>query len=529
MLRWWPERGGAEPVKVVYAEEMRAIDRKAIEEYGIPGIVLMENAGLRTVEVIEEILGDPAGKQVVILAGRGNNGGDGFVIARHLWNAGVQVSTFMVGDPDQLTPDAHLNYSILTRMQVPLYVLQTEQDMNRFTLVLLSADLVVDALYGVGFKGSLNEFETQVAKLINWSLLPVVAVDIPSGVEADTGRIYGEAIQAHHTVTYGLPKVGLLLEPGKSHAGTLTVADISLPRPLLTGPELKLNLISNELVQPFLKPRAVESHKGTYGHALVIGGAVGMSGAVIMAACSALRSGAGLVTAALPESIQSVVETELVEVMTVPLAETGQRAIALEALPAIGNLLGTVSVCAIGPGMSRYAEASAVLRFVMEHAGVPIVIDADGLNAVSHDVSILKDRQVPIVLTPHPGEMARLTNLSIEEIQADRIEIARHYAQQWGVTVILKGNRTVVAAPGGEVFLNLSGNPGMATAGSGDVLCGIITGLIAQGLRAQDAAVVGVYLHGMAGDYVERTKGQRGLIAGDLIEALPEVIKQFES
>jgi NAD(P)H-hydrate epimerase len=248
-----------------------------------------------------------------------------------------------------------------------------------------------------------------------------------------------------------------------------------------------------------------------------------------MAARAALRVGAGLVTAALPESLQGGVENEMVEVMTVPLAETAQGTIAREALPAIENLLGTTSVCAIGPGMSRYREAPAILHQVLERAGIPIVIDADGLNAVSEDINILKDRQIPIVLTPHPGEMARLTGLTIEEIQADRLEIARSSAQKWGVTVVLKGSGTVVAYPSGEVFLNLSGNPGMATAGSGDVLCGMITGLIAQGLRPQDAAMVAVYLHGLTGDYVEKVKGQRGLIAGDIIEGLPEVLRGFEA
>jgi hydroxyethylthiazole kinase-like uncharacterized protein yjeF len=516
-------------MKVVRADEMRAIDGQAIEKYGIPSIVLMENAGIRTVEIIEDILAGLHSQQVLILAGKGNNGGDGLVIARHLINAGIPATVFLLGQPEELTPDAKVNYHILKNMQAPLYSLQTEDDLDRLTLALLKAGLVVDAIYGIGFKGSLNDFETQVVKLINWSQLPVVAADIPSGVEADSGRVHGAAIQASHTVTFGLPKLGQLIEPGKSYTGTLTVADISLPRDLLDNPELKINLITDELVQPFLYPRAAQTHKGTYGHALIVGGSIGMTGAVIMSASAALRVGAGLVTAALPESLQVGVENEIVEVMTVPLAQTAQGTIAREALPAIENLLGTTSVCAIGPGMSRYREAAAVLHQVLERAGIPIVIDADGLNAVSEDINVLKDRQIPIVLTPHPGEMARLTGLTIEEIQADRLEIARSFAQKWGVTVVLKGSGTVVAYPNGEVFLNLSGNPGMATAGSGDVLCGMIAGLIAQGLRPQDAAMAAVYLHGLAGDYAEKVKGQRGLIAGDIIQALPEVLRSFET
>ena len=516
-------------MKVVRAEEMRAIDNRAINEYGIPGVVLMENAGIRTVEIIEEILTGLSNQQVVILAGRGNNGGDGFVVARHLMNAGIPVSVFLLGEPEQLTPDAKVNYQILERMRAPLYPLQTEEDLDRLTLALLKAGLIVDAIYGIGFKGSLNEFETQVVKMVNWSRLPVVAVDIASGIEADSGRVHGIAVQASHTVTFGLPKLGQLLEPGRSYTGTLTVADISLPRDLLTASELKTNLITDELVQPFLAPRPAESHKGTYGHALIIGGSIGMTGAVIMAAYAALRVGAGLVTAALPESLQGGVENEIVEVMTVPLAETAQGTIAREALPAIENLLGTTSVCAIGPGMSRYQEAPAVLYQVLHSSGIPVVIDADGLNALSQDISMLNNRQIPVVLTPHPGEMARLTGLSIEEIQADRLEIARSFAHKWGVILVLKGNVTVVAYPSGDAFLHLRGYPGMATAGSGDVLCGMIAGLIAQGLRPQDAAMAAVYLHGLAGDHAAQVKGQRGLIAGDLIQALPEVLRNYES
>lgn len=515
-------------MKIVTAEQMRSIDRKAITEYGIPGIVLMENAGIRTVELIEELLQSPSDKQVIILSGPGNNGGDGFVIARHLINSGVEVILFFRGTPDQLTDDARINYEILVKMEATIAPLQTEEDLNQFTLALLTGDLFVDALYGAGFKGSLNAFETQIASVVNWCKLPVVAVDIPSGVEADSGKVNREAIRADYTVTFGLPKMGLIMEPGRYYTGTLSVADISLPPALLKDSKLKVNLITDMLIKPFLKPRIDESHKGTYGHVLVIGGSVGLTGAVIMTSYAALRTGAGLVTAALPESLQPLVETALVEVMTLPLAENSQGAIALEALPAIENLLGISSVCVIGPGMSRYNEAQAVIRFVLERAGIPIVIDADGLNALQGDIGVLKDRQVPVILTPHPGEMARMTGKHIEEIQANRVSIAIEFAQEWGVTLVLKGNKTVIALPNGEAYINITGNAGMATAGSGDVLGGIISGLIAQGLNPPQAAITGVYLHGVTGDQVEMVKGQRGLIAGDLIQTLPEVLSLYD-
>ena len=514
-------------MKLLKADEMKDIDRRASSEFGIPSIILMENAGLRTLEVIEEILGETKNRMIVILAGKGNNGGDGLVIARHLINSGAVVETYLTGEVEELTQDSRINYEILLKMGARIFPLSSEKDLDLLMLSLMNADLIVDALYGIGFKGSLNQFDSRLVKMVNWCRAPVVAVDIPSGVEADTGRVNGDAIKASHTVTFALPKIGLVLEPGKEYVGTLSVADISIPAVLLEDKTIKTNLISEAMLGALIKPRSANSHKGTYGHALLVGGSPGMVGAVMMSSQAALRTGAGLVTAAVPESLTAVVDSSLMEVMTAPLAQTGQSAIALEALPAIENLLGTVSVCAVGPGMSRYPEAGAIIRHILERSGVPLVIDADGLNALENDVTVLKDRQVPIVLTPHPGEMARLTGKTIEEIQSHRLEIAQTFAEEWGVTLVLKGNKTIIANPSGEVYINISGNPGMATAGSGDVLTGIITGLIAQGLKPQDAAFAGVYLHGLAGDLAAQIKGEPGLIAGDLISCIPEVLKKF--
>jgi ADP-dependent NAD(P)H-hydrate dehydratase / NAD(P)H-hydrate epimerase len=515
-------------MKLITSEQMKDIDRRASQDYLLPSLILMENAGLRVVETIRDLIGDLPRAKIVILAGRGNNGGDGMVVARHLLNAGVRVETFLLGESTQLTGDALINYRILEKMAAPLSSLNNAADLENLLLSLLKADLIVDAIYGIGFRGSLNDFETRVVGLVNLCRIPVVAVDIPSGVEADTGKVHGIAVRASHTVTLALPKLGLLLEPGRDYAGQVTIADISIPRQLLEDEQLKLNLIDTAMIQRHVKPRRAESHKGTYGHALVIGGAAGMTGAVMMTAYAALRSGAGLVTAALPESLVPVFEAAVQEVMSLPLAETSASTISLEALPVLGNLLGTVSVCAIGPGMSRYQEANAILRFVLENTGVPILIDADGLNALEGDVAILKDRQVPIVITPHPGEMARLTGLTVDEIQHNRLETARRFASAWGVTVVLKGHNTIVASPAGELFINVTGNPGMATAGSGDVLSGIITGLMAQGLRATTAAVVGVYIHGCCGDRAAALTGQRGLVAGDLMEYLPGILCELE-
>jgi hydroxyethylthiazole kinase-like uncharacterized protein yjeF len=515
-------------MKLVKAAEMQDIDRRASSEYGIPSLVLMENAGIKTAEMVRNLLGSITDKKVIILAGRGNNGGDGLVAARHLHNSGAIPITFVMGNIEQLSPDSQINFAILQKITDRIYPLTDESHLEQFMWEMLDGDIIIDAIYGIGFKGSLNEYEARIVQWVNHSRLPVLSVDIPSGVEADSGRVKGEAVKAAATVTFALPKPGLILEPGKNYTSQLSIADISIPKALLEHKRLQTNLITEDMAARLLGPRDPDSHKGTFGHALLIGGSTGLSGAILLASQATIRTGAGLVTAALPKSLVPLFDAALQEVMSIPLMETRQGTIAPEALPAIGNILGASSVCAVGPGLSRYKEANAILRFILERAGVPVVIDADGLNALAEDIDILKQRQIPIVLTPHPGEMARLTGKSTEEIQSDRIHYAVHYAREWGATVVLKGNKTVIAAPNGETYINITGNPGMATAGSGDVLCGIITGLISQGINPVNASVAGVYLHGLSGDHAAGIKGQRGLIAGDLIEALPVVIARFE-
>ncbi len=514
-------------MKLVKADEMKAIDRRASQEYMIPSLLLMENAGLRVAETVTKLLGDDSGGRVLILAGQGNNGGDGLVAGRHLINRGFEVDIFLLGDPARLTPDSKVNYDILQRMGAAVQPLTDEQHRGAWLTALLQADLAVDAIYGIGFRGRLGDLESAVADTLNRSRVPVVAVDISSGVEADTGKVHGSAIQADYTVTLALPKLGQILAPGCEYAGQWSVADISIPRRLLEDPAFKMNLIDETGVKKWLTPRPAESHKGTYGHVMVVGGSAGMAGAVILASCAALRCGAGLVTAALPQSLVPIVDASVLEVMSRALPETSQGSIAAEALPAIDNLLGTCSVCAVGPGLSRYHEANSIIRFILEHSGVPVLIDADGINALAGDPAILKDRQVPVVITPHPREFSRLTGLTTEEIQHNRIELASRYAAAWGVTIVLKGNNTVVACPRGDTFINNSGNPGMATAGSGDVLSGIIAGLIAQGLKTQDAAIAGVYIHGRAGDRAADELGQRGMVAGDLIDFLPQTLLEM--
>ncbi|NLB18840.1 MAG: NAD(P)H-hydrate dehydratase [Syntrophomonadaceae bacterium] len=515
-------------MKIVSAQEMRGIDQRAIQEYGISSLILMENAGVRVVEVANTFLENKSNPLVAVVAGKGNNGGDGLVVARHLINSGARVEIFVSGNLQEMTPDCQVNYEILMKMRASIYLLPAEEAISQLTISALAADLIIDAMYGISFHGRLGEDDARIVSILNRSGKPIVAIDIPSGVEADSGKVFGEAIRAAWTVTLALPKMGILVEPGRSHAGRVTVADISIPSILMSDPVLKQNLLTEEMVTGFFPPRPHESHKGTFGHTIVVGGSVGMTGAVALASAAALSVGAGLVTAAVPESLAPIVEGALVEVMTIPLPENRYKSIAEESLPVIETLLERASVCAIGPGLSRYAEAGAIVRFILERSGVPIVIDADGLNALCEDNSILSKRQVPIVLTPHPGEMARLLGKTVEYVQSNRLKVAREAAMEWGVTIVLKGANTVVAEPGGELYLNITGNPGMATAGSGDVLTGVISGLISQGLRPNVAASIGVYIHGKAGNLVKERNGERGLVAGDMIRALTEVIKGFE-
>lgn len=498
-----------------------------MEQYGIPGVVLMENAGLRVVEVIQDVLKEVKGKVFTILVGKGNNGGDGLVVARHLHNRGSQVKVLLLADPEEFQGDARVNLNIWQKMGQPLYQVNQINGINIVKVALLNTDLIVDALYGTGFHGSVNEKVGRVIDLINASRLPVVAVDIPSGVEADTGRAYGPCIQADHTVTFGLPKIGLVVEPGAGYAGRLHVVDISLPRTLTDSKEIPRQLLTGEIIAPWFKPRQPTAHKGTYGRVLVVAGSRGMTGAARMTARAALRAGAGLVTLALPQSSQPVATAAIDEAMTRGLPETPEGTLAVDALEPILAASRSADVLITGPGMGTHPETVELVRALLPRLTIPVVIDADALNALAGVTGLLAKLTIPAVITPHPGEMGRLLDLSAAEVQEDRLDLARAAAKRWNLVTVLKGARTVITTPDGSLYINPTGNPGMATAGSGDVLAGLIAGLLAQGLSPEQAAAAGVYLHGSAGDLAAGRLGQLSTLAGDILEFLPEVIKNI--
>ncbi|SHK68180.1 bifunctional ADP-dependent NAD(P)H-hydrate dehydratase/NAD(P)H-hydrate epimerase [Desulforamulus aeronauticus] len=515
-------------MRVVTAAEMKQIDLQAIEKYGIPGIVLMENAGWRVVEIIEGIISEVKDKIVTILVGKGNNGGDGLVVARHLLNRGVQVKVLLLADPEEFQGDARINLHIWQKLGQPFYQVNQVNGINIVKVALLNTHLVVDALYGTGFRGTVNERVGRVIELINASNLPVVAVDIPSGLEADTGQINGPCIKATQTVTFGLPKLGLVVEPGASYAGKLHVADISLPRVLIENKDIPRQLLTRELVSSWFKPRLTTGHKGTYGHVLVVAGSRGMVGAARMTAKGALRSGAGLVTLALPGNCQPMVAAALDEAMTIGLPETAEGTLAGSALEEILQACKRADVLAIGPGLTTQPETVELVKTLLPALDIPVVIDADALNALQGATDILSCLTVPAVITPHPGEMARLLDRPLTEVQNDRLNVVCKAAKEWQVVTILKGARTVIAVPGGKLYINPTGNPGMASGGSGDVLTGVVAGLMAQGLTPEQSAAAATFLHGLAGDLAAERLGQRSALAGDLLTHLPTAIQELK-
>ena len=513
-------------MKIPTAQEMREIDKATIEWFGLPGVALMENAGRAVAEKAVSLLGEPRGKIVFIVCGGGNNGGDGCVAARWLHNCGARVKLFFAVDRSLIQGDALIHLESVLRMGVECFDITEPRSMEKARIAAAFADLVIDALLGTGFHGELSEPYRDSIDLINGAGRKVLSVDIPSGVEADTGMVREKAVKAAYTVTFGLPKIGLWLYPGADCAGTIEVAPIGIPAELLTAATIRQTLLTREYCASLLPRRSPDSHKGSFGHVLVIGGARGMSGAVYLAAQGALRTGAGLVTAAVPAGIGAVMEMKTTEAMTLELPETLAGGLGAEAVKLAHDFSAKASVVLAGPGLGRQEETLEALRELVAMMDRPLVLDADALFALAGHIELLAASDTLAVLTPHPGEMARLTGLSVRQIQSDRIGVARRSAMDWGAVVVLKGPRTVVAFPDGEIFVNPTGNSGMATGGMGDVLAGMIAALIAQGLSSQDAAVLGVYLHGLAGDGVAEER-PAGMTALDLAERIPATIRSL--
>lgn len=529
-------------MKVVTAAEMRSIDRRTIEEYGISGAVLMERAGHSVALKIRELFEK---RKVVVLSGGGNNGGDGLVVARDLLSRGWNARVLLLARKEKLSPDCLLQYRIARKNGVPV------EFRKAVTVKDLHSAVVVDAIFGTGINKPVRSPVSDIISFLNRSGCQVVSVDIPSGISADTGAVMGEAVRADITVTFGLPKIGHMLHPGAEYTGKLFVEDIGFPPALLRSESITVQTLEREAAASLLPERPVYSHKGDYGHVLVVAGSRGKTGAAMMTAKACLRSGAGMVTIGVPESLADIFQSRVTEEMILPLPDTGSGILSEQAYSEISDFLQRRGdVLAMGPGLTSGTSISNLLERLLTTVTVPAVLDADALNALSGKRAILRKTKAPLVLTPHPGEMARLLrgaegkgrrakgpeeeNLLARDsdlrgrVERDRIGSSRSFAEDTGIYLVLKGVPTVIAEPEGRIFLNTTGNPGMATAGSGDVLTGVIAAFLGQGLNPLDASVLGVYAHGLAGDIAASKKGMYSLIASDIIEHMPDALLSLQ-
>jgi NAD(P)H-hydrate epimerase len=514
-------------MRILNAAQMREADRCTIEDIGIPSLVLMENAGRQVVAAIEAAFEDELDGRVGIICGRGNNGGDGFVVARTLLQRGVDTSVFVIGSLADVRGDARTNIDILGRLGVTVVEISDEQTWELHFSEISQCSLIVDAIVGTGLTSALGGMMETIVADINASAIPVVSIDLPSGLSADTPDLVGDCIQASMTVTLAAPKLPLVLPPGETHAGDIVVADIGVPGDVVEGLDgPRVDLLTPAQVRVLVEPRAPESHKGDFGRVTIVAGSRGKTGAAYLAGIGALRSGAGLVTIATPASCLPIVASMAPEFMTEPLAESEQGTVVTEAVEAILALQQDVISC--GPGLGRGPAVAEFVRLLVDRATVPLVLDADALTVLADDPSVLMGKEErEIIITPHPGEMARLTGASIEEVQTSRLQIASEFASSRRLYVVLKGHRTIVATPDGHVFINPTGNPGMASGGTGDVLAGMIAAWLAQLLDAEAACRLAVFLHGAAGDLAAMHEGEVSTTASDLAACLGEALRRL--
>jgi ADP-dependent NAD(P)H-hydrate dehydratase / NAD(P)H-hydrate epimerase len=503
-------------MKIVSAEEMRAIDRSTSEGFGVPSLTLMENAGTAVADFVLKQY--PDAKRVTVFCGKGNNGGDGFVAARHLQQQGREVEVLLLAKPDDLRGDAAAMFKKLPQPAVS--ITSTDELRSDPARLILDADIYIDAVLGTGFKPPVTGLYADAIKIMNESSAPVIAVDIPSGADADaTIPQTGTIARADAIVTFTAPRpahVFSLLTNGPT-----TVVPIGSPNEAILS-DLHLNVITAHDIAPLIGPRPAESNKGNYGHVLVIGGSLGKAGAAAMAGISALRTGAGLSTVATPKSVLATVAGFHPELMTEPLHETNAGTISGAALAQIEELSKNKTVLAIGPGISRNPETSELVRALVAKTRTPVVLDADGLNAFENRADELNGAGRTLVITPHPGEMARLARLTISDVQKDRLAVARKFAREHDLILVLKGHRTLVVRPDGEAWVNTTGNPGMSTGGTGDILTGMVAGMLGQHTKDPFLATcAAVHLHGRAGDVERETLGEHSLIATDLLAGLP--------
>lgn len=502
--------------KACMAHQMRNIDRIAMEAYRIPGIVLMENAALACVDALKNKYNLKT-TSFCVVCGKGNNGGDGLAIARHLYNAGAKVEIILVSG-SEFSGDAKINYDICESMDISMDEIENT---GSFVHAITDCDVVIDAILGTGIKGAVKGELYDVIKTINENARYVLSVDVPSGINSDTGEVASVAVKADKTVTFGAYKLGMFLYPAANYTGEINVAPISIPQSVIDNQNININVTDSEFVRRIIKKRSNNSHKSDYGKLLIIAGSEGMSGAAYLSAQSALKSGAGLVTVACPKCINPTLEAKTTEVMTMPV-DDDNGCISHNGIEKILKKVSDADAVLIGPGLGRSKDIEVIVKEVLRHSKVPVIVDADALYAISQDMNILKECTCELIFTPHAMEMSRLTGISVDEIEADRINISRNFSDDTGAVLILKGHHTVVTSPSLVQYINNTGNAGMASAGSGDVLAGIIAALVAKGADCTNASVAGTYIHGLAGDIAKNKYGTEYMSASDIIESLSD-------
>ncbi len=512
-------------MRILTAEAMREVDRAAIEDFGVPSLVLMENAAIGLADAVADVF--PDASSAAIFCGPGNNGGDGLALGRHLAVRGYHVELFLVTAGRELRGDALVQLNICRNQGLPMQEIAPDDSLRSALDTAAGLDLLVDALFGVGLKRPLQGQFAELVEMLNGLPRPRVAVDLPSGLNGSRWDIPGPHVDADLTVTFGAPKLAHIFAPAADAVGEVAVADLGVSPEVLQRAEGDLHLLVADELATELMPRPAASHKGDYGHVLLVAGSVGKSGAAVLAARAAVRSGAGLVTVAAPLEIVHTVDGASLESMTAPLPQTETGGLAPDAVRRVDELSVGKTVLAVGPGLGQDAATFAAVQQVVSQCELPLVLDADGLNALAAERRVLKERKAETVLTPHPGELGRLLGLTPGEVQSDRIRAVRQGAAEFGAIVVLKGYQTLVGTPDGTVFVNPTGNPGMASGGTGDVLTGLVAGLMSQRYEALSAALLGVFLHGLAGDLAAEGRGQPALAAGDLLSSLPGAFERL--
>lgn len=512
-------------MKLTTVAEMRQIDKRAIEEIGIPEIVLMENAAREIYSALSSLLQGVANKRICIIAGVGNNGGDAFAAARHIVNGGGRPKVFVLGSQDRMSQSAAVNFNVICNMGIQVFQLQEQRDWDKLMAVLKTADGVLDGLLGTGFHGQLRENSAKLINIVNNAGVPILSIDVPSGVNAENGQVDSVAIQADATLTLGEPKWGMLFAPGSVHCGHLLTDGIGIPSKLLNDSHIQQELLQEQDVKQWLVPRATDCHKGSCGRILVVAGSRGMTGAASLASLAALRMGAGIVTLACPASLNDILEVKLTEVMTLPLEDKGCGYLTLDNLAELLQKSADYDLLLIGPGLGRQATTGELVRALVTKVKKPVVLDADGIYAFREQGDLLANCSYPPVLTPHMGEMATLLGITVPELKEELLELARDAAKEYKAIMVIKSETTIVVYPDGMAYVANTGNPGMATAGCGDVLAGTIAGLYRQTVQDK-SPLAGVYIHGRAGDLAYGTLGNC-LLAHDIIDKLPEVAKEL--